>query len=540
MHRSVSTVNADAAQRLFGARGQGVVWAVVDSGIDAEHRHFQRHSNLELPGGLEHRDFTAAGSAAAPLRDGFGHGTAVAGIIAGALSSDDGRIVGMSRRRNEEGMEAEEQSDLHAIAGMAPECKLLSMKVLDERGAGSSKNVVDALQAIQEMNAYGQLVRVHGVNLSVAFEWEPDLEVACGLSPMCIEIDRLVRAGVVVVVAAGNTEYGSMSAMYRSGLAGTIADPGNAERAITVGATHRDMPQVYGISYFSSKGPTLDGRMKPDLVAPGERIMTCSTGRMAANVVTGDEGAVATYREDSGTAHAAAHVSGLAAAFLSVRRDLIGRPDDVKQYLLASTTDLGRTPGFQGRGLVNLLGALELPAMPAARPPGTTAPTPDLQSVLPATISDSGRRALKLMCSYSHRDEVLWDEFRAHLAPLRRQALVELWHDRKILPGAEWDREIARELQEADIILLLVSAYFIDSDYCYDIELRRAIERHEAGQVRVIPVIVRPADWSGTPFAKLQAVPKDGKPVTSWADQHEAWADVTKGIRSTIESSKHR
>ena len=543
VYRSISTVNADAAQRLFGATGRGIVWAVLDSGIDAAHPHFRRYRNLDLPGGLQHRDFTVTEGGAAPLVDVVGHGTAVAGIIAGGMNQNDGRILGISRVRADrdqsrgERIEREERGELDTITGMAPECKLLSMKVLDDDGAGKVTTLIAALKAIQELNGYGQMLRVHGANLSLGFAFEPEW-YACGLSPLCIEVDRLVRSGVVVVTAAGNAGYGyqqSMSGTRASGMAVTIDDPGNTERAITVGATHRDMPQVYGVSYFSAKGPTLDGRMKPDLVAPGDHILTCASGK---NAKAEEDPAVALYREDSGTAFAAAHVSGLAAGFLSVRRDLIGRPDEVKQHLLASTTDLGRTAEFQGRGLVNLLGALQLPALPATQPPAIATPSAEPRVGVPAVATDTRRRALRVMCSYSHKDEVLWDELRAHLAPLRRQGLIELWHDRKIMPGMEWEREIARELQGADIVLLLISAYFIDSDYAYDIEMQEAIKRHKAGRMHVVPVIVRAADWSGTPFAGIQALPKDAKPVTSWDNQEEAWADVARGLRSLVEMTQ--
>jgi hypothetical protein len=139
----------------------------------------------------------------------------------------------------------------------------------------------------------------------------------------------------------------------------TINDPGNAELVITVGATHRDLPQLYGVSYFSSKGPTIDGRMKPDLVAPGEKIVCCDAGGNAAS---------AQYREDSGTSIATAHVAGAVACILSVRRDLIGQPEKVKEMLLNSTTDLGRIATHQGRGLIDLLQALQ-PRQGGARRP---------------------------------------------------------------------------------------------------------------------------------------------------------------------------
>jgi subtilisin family serine protease len=140
----------------------------------------------------------------------------------------------------------------------------------------------------------------------------------------------------------------------------TINDPGNAERAITVGSTHRDAPHTYGVSFFSSKGPTGDGRCKPDLVAPGERITSCAAGgRLRAVAGSADTSATAVYVEDSGTSMAAPHVSGAAAALLSVRREFIGDPDKVKEILLDSAISLGRSTDFQGRGLLDLMRALQ-------------------------------------------------------------------------------------------------------------------------------------------------------------------------------------
>jgi serine protease AprX len=252
------------------------------------------------------------------------------------------------------------------LAGMAPECKLISLKTLDDRGGGSSMNVVRALEYVRkELNGSGRMLRVHGVNLSVGYEFDPKW-FACGQSPICAEVDRLVRSGVVVVIAAGNTGYGSLRSIQRQtdvGLGMTINDLGNAELAITVGATHRDMPHTYGVSYFSSKGPTGDGRIKPDLVAPGERITSCAAGRGLADVFPDapppDPGKVAVYVEDNGTSMAAPHVSGAIAAFLSIRREFIGQPERVKRIFLESATSLGRERYFQGHGLVDLMRAIQ-------------------------------------------------------------------------------------------------------------------------------------------------------------------------------------
>jgi subtilisin family serine protease len=238
---------------------------------------------------------------------------------------------------------------------MAPSCKLVSLKVLDDTGAGDVSNIIAAIDRVQTINDFGRAIKIHGVNLSVGYEFDP-VWFACGQSPVCVEVNRLVRSGVVVVVAAGNTGYGALNANQRTtgaGLMLTINDPGNAEFAITVGSTHRDAPHTYGVSYFSSKGPTGDGRLKPDLVAPGERILSCCSS--SKNGTTGTN----IYVEDSGTSMAAPHVSGVIAAFLSIRREYIGNPEKVKELFTSTATDLGRNCYFQGRGLVDLMRAIQ-------------------------------------------------------------------------------------------------------------------------------------------------------------------------------------
>jgi subtilisin family serine protease len=374
--KSVSTVKADAARVAFSALGEDIVWAVVDSGIDEKHPHFETNKNLELSEPLKHKDFTSSDQS--PLTDEFGHGTHVAGIIAGAMSKAVTRppeagngagpapappreIRAVSRHRDEMGEVTFDAVTLDAISGMAPRCKLLSLKVLDENGQGEVSSLIAAIEEVQRINDYGRRLRIHGVNLSVGYEFEPEW-FACGQSPLCVEVDLLVRSGVVVVVAAGNTGYGYNQDAFKgtavpAGLDLTINDPGNAELAITVGSTHRQMPHVYGVSYFSSKGPTGDGRMKPDLVAPGEKILSCAAGQplREAQANKGD----CQYVEDSGTSMAAPHVSGVIAAFLSVRREFIGRPEAVKEIFLSSATDLKRAQSFQGHGLVDLMRAIQ-------------------------------------------------------------------------------------------------------------------------------------------------------------------------------------
>jgi subtilisin family serine protease len=345
---SLSTVKADAAHRAFAASGKGVVWAVLDSGIDAAHPHFAKHENLVLEPPLRHMDFTGkAPQVVGVPEDPGGHGTHVAGVLAGALDSS---AVSLSKERTAEGAVRWNAQCRGPVAGVAPAAKLVSMRVLDEFGHGRVSQLIAALDEIQEINEHGRRLRIHGVNLSLGYDFEPEW-FACGQSPLCVEVNRLVRSGVVVVAAAGNS--GHAAAM-------SINDPGNADLAITVGATHRDHPHVYGVSYFSSKGPTGDGRAKPDLVAPGERILSCAAGRERAAVAPfAPAGSDALYVERSGTSMAAPHVSGAIAAFLSVRREFIGRPEVVKETLLGTATDLKRERYFQGRGLVDLMRALQ-------------------------------------------------------------------------------------------------------------------------------------------------------------------------------------
>ncbi|MFN0073877.1 MAG: S8 family peptidase [Chloroflexota bacterium] len=359
--KSVQTVKADAARASFSASGEGVVWAVLDSGIDQAHRHFSKHMNLSS--GLD-EDFTGENQ---PFRDMFGHGTHVAGIIAGEVQVADAQppdrqpLLAFSRYRDESGEIKYEKQELSAISGMAPRCQLVSMKVLDDHGDGLASNLIAAIERIQQINGNGRWLRIHGVNMSVGYDFEPEW-FACGQSPLCVEVDRLVRTGVVVVVAAGNTGYGWAQSAAKGAVAAgmdlTINDPGNAELAITVGSTHRDMPHVYGVSYFSSKGPTGDGRPKPDLVAPGEKIISCASGRKREEARV-NAGMDCDYIEDSGTSMAAPHVSGVIAAFLSVRREFIGRAELVKEIFLSTATDLKRDRSFQGHGLVDLMRAIQ-------------------------------------------------------------------------------------------------------------------------------------------------------------------------------------
>lgn len=143
---------------------------------------------------------------------------------------------------------------------------------------------------------------------------------------------------------------------------------------------------------------------------------------------------------------------------------------------------------------------------------------------------------IEVFISYSHKDESLKDELYIHLANLTRQGKIQPWQDRAIEAGTEWDTEVKAHLESAEIILLLITPRFIASEYCFDQEMQRAIERHAAGTARVVPIIMKPCDWQDTPFSKLQVLPKDAKPVASWSDQDEALLDVVKGIRRAVDS----
>lgn len=137
--------------------------------------------------------------------------------------------------------------------------------------------------------------------------------------------------------------------------------------------------------------------------------------------------------------------------------------------------------------------------------------------------------------SYSHEDEVLRDQLEQQLSILKRQRVLSTWHDRRIIAGQELDHAINEALETADIILLLVSPVFLASDYCYDMEMMRAMERHEAKHAVVIPVILRPCAWHGAPFGKLMATPVDGRPVTQWPDRDQAFLEVAKAIRAAAQ-----
>lgn len=144
---------------------------------------------------------------------------------------------------------------------------------------------------------------------------------------------------------------------------------------------------------------------------------------------------------------------------------------------------------------------------------------------------------LTLFYSYAYEDETLRNELEKHLSLLQRKGLIATWHDRQIVPGTDWAQAIDTHLNTASVILLLISPDFFASDYCYSIEMQRALERHEANEARVIPILLRPVDWKEAPFRHLQALPTNAKPITSWSNQDEAFADLAAGIRRAIQEN---
>jgi serine protease AprX len=259
------------------------------------------------------------------------HGTHVAGILAADWQKKDPVSSGD-----------------YQISGVCPDLRLYDLRVLDDDGRGDEFSVIAAMQFVRHLNANKDQMVIHGVNLSLSIRHDV-ANFACGSTPVCEEASRLIGAGIVVVAAAGNNGYlhfttmsGNLEEGYRSI---SITDPGNTEGVITVGSTHRDRAHTYGVSYFSSRGPTGDGRIKPDLVAPGEKIVS---------TVPGGE----TERMD-GTSMAAPHVSGAAALLLARYQELVGRPARIKEILCLTATDLGRERYFQGAGMLDTLRALQ-------------------------------------------------------------------------------------------------------------------------------------------------------------------------------------
>lgn len=305
--QSSVTIKASAASQLFGATGDGISWAVLDTGIKADHDYFKDEPHIVKN---DRYNFTDE-----PYDDTVGHGTHVAGII----------------------------------RKIAPKTMLYDFKVLGKRG-GTSFMIIEAMYLIRKINLEARRLIIHGANLSLGGP-VPVGSYGCGFSPECQEANHLVDSGMVVCVAASNDGYKTLATIasgneleyFPTFLDMGISDPGNAEKVITVGSTHKASPHQYGISYFSSKGPTGDGRFKPDVVAPGERIKSAGIKNKHDTV------------ELSGTSMATPHVSAAIAQFLSVKQEFIGCPDKVKEILMSTCTDLGRDRNFQGAGLIDVL-----------------------------------------------------------------------------------------------------------------------------------------------------------------------------------------
>jgi serine protease AprX len=381
VERSVPSVKGDAARTLFNVKCNKITWAVIDSGIDGTHPAFKdkdgksrvdkafdftnireivsldnlttstqafkdrlgqlrKGRKLTAQRGKEILVALAEDAAndrpihwelveefitidpATPPKG--GHGTHVGGII-GAASSQGSTF----------------------FDGMCPDIKLYDFRVLAQTLENTEFAIIAALQYLRYINERNTYLSIHGANLSLSIPHDVR-NFACGRTPICNESERLVESGVVVVAAAGNLGYQrfeTKDGSYEGYTAFSVTDPGNADGVITVGATHRYKPHTYGVSFFSSRGPTGDGRLKPDLVAPGERIESC--------LPNGEWG------ELDGTSMAAPHVSGAAAMLMARYDELIGEPRRIKGILCESATDLGRERSFQGHGMLDVLRAFQ-------------------------------------------------------------------------------------------------------------------------------------------------------------------------------------
>ena len=388
--KSVPAVKADAARTLFTVDCSDIVWAVIDSGIHAEHDAFKTADgktcrikksfdftkirdivsldNLD-PGTAQDRIETLLRAdlqnppTAAQAREGLkklaqeasegrpidwtlverlieikpatkpptNHGTHVAGILAANKKA--------SAR---EGDEAGDRAD-----GMCPDIWLYDFRVLAPSLTETEFAICAALQYIRYLNERNSYMTIHGANLSLSIRHDVR-NYACGRTPICDECERLINSGVVVVAAAGNRGYQNFETaegLYEGYAAFSVTDPGNADGVITVGATHRFWPHTYGVSFFSSRGPTGDGRLKPDVVAPGERIRA---------PLRDNE-----WGELDGTSMAAPHVSGAAAMLMARYSELVGQPRRIKEIICKSATDLGRERSFQGHGMLDVLRAFQ-------------------------------------------------------------------------------------------------------------------------------------------------------------------------------------
>lgn len=168
------------------------------------------------------------------------------------------------------------------------------------------------------------------------------------------------------------------------------------------------------------------------------------------------------------------------------------------------------------------------------RAPGSRPPTIAGDGLADDRSTTARSLPVKVFYSYSHKDETLRDKLAVQLAAMKREGLIVGWHDRCIGAGEQWKGQIDKHLDEAGLVLLLISPDFIASDYCHDVEMRRALERYDRGEAHVIPIILRPAQWQTQSFARLQCLPRDGKPITTWPNEDEAFLAVADGIRAAI------
>ena len=363
LDKSVSTVKADALQAAFAGYGKDICWAVLDTGIDANHPHFAAYKNV-LSSPVPHRDFTGRGG---EITDNNGHGTHVAGIIAGSDKAPEGGTLSAVRfERDEQGKVKQQFVPLPQISGMAPQCSIVSYKVLDDSGSGRPADILTALEAIQEVNDNGRRLKIHGVNLSLGYDFDPKW-FACGQSPLCVEVDRLVRSGVVVVVAAGNT--GTATAPTRrackpSRPAGHSRSTTRATPSwpITVGV---DAPghaaHLRRVVLLVQGTDRRRPGASPTWSRPGERI-TVARPPGKTRAAAGAAGQPATPSITSRTAAPAwPRRTCPARSRRSCRSgsEFIGQPDEVKQIFTSTATDLGRVRYFQGHGLVDLMRAIQ-------------------------------------------------------------------------------------------------------------------------------------------------------------------------------------
>lgn len=385
--RSALAVKADAARQLFHVACKDIAWAVIDSGIDASHAafldakgecrvvkaldfsQFRRIVSLsnEKPA-IRARNLEAlarsrrtplpkdAGARLERLAKDAGGGRRIDWDSIEALiaidpteppASDHGTHVAGIIGANGAAVRAGREPHADASDGMCPDIRLYDLRVLAPNLEDTEFAVIAALQYIRQLNERRRYITIHGANLSLSIP-HAVRNYACGRTPVCLEAESLVDSGVVVVAAAGNyghQRYLTEDGPYEGYATLSITDPGNAEGVITVGSTHRDSPHTYGVSFFSSRGPTGDGRAKPDLVAPGERIRA---------TLPGDE-----WGDHDGTSMAAPHASGAAAMLMARHAELVGQPRRIKRILCDSATDLGRERNFQGCGMLDVLRALQ-------------------------------------------------------------------------------------------------------------------------------------------------------------------------------------